>query len=61
MFHWQVAFHAAPYYSDLIQKLSNGESEEIVLNDVKEYQACLQDHVLTIQELFVSNGLDPKK
>ncbi|XP_022085840.1 glycolipid transfer protein-like isoform X2 [Acanthaster planci] len=56
-----VAFHAAPYYSDLMQKLANGESEEVVLNDIREYQTCLQDQVDTIEELFVANGLDPKK
>ncbi len=56
----EVAFHAAPYYTDLIKSLSNGEPDDVVVKDVHEYQVCLQDQVNTIVELFVSNGLDPK-
>ncbi|XP_071789391.1 glycolipid transfer protein-like [Asterias amurensis] len=56
----EVAFHAAPYYSDLVKSLSNGEPDDIVIQDVQEYQLCLQDQVNTVVELFVSNGLDPK-
>ncbi|XP_038053815.1 glycolipid transfer protein-like [Patiria miniata] len=57
----ELAFHAAPYYTDLISKLSNGESQEVVLKDIREYDTCLQEHVSAIQELFIANGLDPKK
>jgi pleckstrin family protein A (phosphoinositide binding specific) protein 8 len=56
-----VAFHATPYYSDLMQKLSNGQSDDLVLNEMREYQTSLQEQVVTIEELFIANGLDPSK
>ncbi|XP_041455538.1 glycolipid transfer protein-like [Lytechinus variegatus] len=57
----QVAFRAAPYYSDLMRILQGEEKDkDVFLSQVKGYHTLLKDHVNAIQEIYTARGLDPK-
>ncbi|XP_071491367.1 pleckstrin homology domain-containing family A member 8-like [Diadema antillarum] len=55
-----LAFMAAPYYSDLMAALRGESDEETLRREVEEYHRLLQQHVNTIQDIYISRSIQPR-
>ena len=49
---------AVPYRKDFIAKLGNGESEEKVLEDMKEHAEVMGQNIDVINEFYSKTGED---